>query len=124
MLISLVRPLDILVAPLYNAEHLFNGGHLSDLEMEMQKINKNRTQGTSLMHNESARYHYISFPNEIKIVPSIVDFKHYFSVKLELLKAIRSVHFVCGLAPLYRESLTTRYASFLARIGLPLPAAV
>lgn len=115
--------LSVLVAPLYNAEHLFNGEHLSEIEMEMQKINKNKSPGKSLKNNESPRYHYISFPVESGIVPSIVDFKHYFSVNVEILKKMRKTNFICGLAPLYRESLTNRYSAFLGRIGLPLPTA-
>jgi hypothetical protein len=112
--------LSVLVAPLYNSEHLFNGQHLSEIGLNMQLINRNKTQGKGILNNDVPRYHFIAFPASVGIVPSIIDFKHYFAVNPKYLKSERPSKYVCSLAPLYRESLTTRYASFLARIGLPL----
>ena len=109
----------VLVAPLYNVEHVYGGEHLSDLEMRMQTIIKNRTPGNSLRLNETARYHYLEFPDELQIVPSVIDFKHYFSVHITYLKRIKMRHFVCKVAELYREDISQRFANFLSRIGLP-----
>jgi len=109
----------VLVAPLYNAEHVFQGQHLADLDLVMAPINKGRTEGKTLMQNERPRYHYLDFPADVPIVPSIADFKHYFSVSVAYLEKIRPKTFVCRLSALYREDLSQRFAAYLARIGLP-----
>lgn len=113
------RLFSILVAPLYNAEHVFQGKHLSELEMTMTPINKSKTEGKTLMQNERPRYHYLDFPANIPIVASVVDFKHYFSLNAAYLEGIRSNHFVCRLSSLFREDLSQRFAGYLSRIGLP-----
>jgi len=109
----------VLVAPLYNAEQVFLGQHLSDLGMTMSPIQANATQGKTLKQNERPRYHYLDFPADVPIVPSIVDFKHYFSVSRAHLDKARPKIFVCRLSELFREDLSQRFAGYLARIGLP-----
>lgn len=109
----------VLVAPLYNAEHVFSGKHLELIEMDMTPINKKKSPGEILMKNERPRYHYIDFPEEISIVSSIVDFKHYFTISTSYLQDIWNNRFVCRLSELYREDLSQRFTSYLARIALP-----
>lgn len=111
--------LSALVAPLYNLEHVYTGEHLSDLGMTMQVINKNRNPGKNLRNNETPRYHHVEFPADVPIVPSVIDFKHYFSVHITVLKSMKPTKFVCRVAELYREDLANRFASFLSRVGLP-----
>jgi hypothetical protein len=108
-----------LVVPLYNAEHVYLGQHLSDLNLTMSQVPHKGMTGNSLKQNERPRYHYLSFPNNVPIVPSIADFKHYFSVNLAYLQKLRQKHFVCRLSELYREDLSQRFAAYLSRIGLP-----
>jgi hypothetical protein len=119
-----------LVAPIYNADHVFAGTHLDDIhkehlernhktEQSMAKINKEKTEGDYLLKNERCRYHYLEFPQDASIVPSIIDFKHYFSVNIEQLISMRKEHFVCRVSDLYREDISLRFANFLSRIGLP-----
>lgn len=112
--------LSVLVAPLYNSEHVFLGQHLSDLGLTMEPIQKNRSTGSTLMQNERPRYHYIEFPSHIPLVASTADFKHYFSVHVSYLESIRKTNFVCRLSDLFREDLSQRFAAYLARIGLPV----
>lgn len=109
--------LSVLVAPLYNVEQVLRGEHLDQLRIRMQMI-KSRTQGNYLRINEIPRYHYIEFPQGIAIAPSVVDFKHYFSVNVEYLRRKKG-DLVCRVSPLYREDISHRFASFLSRIGLP-----
>lgn len=109
----------VLVAPLYNAEHVYQGQHLQDLGLTMASINKKATDGKTLRQNERPRYHYLDFPEDIDIVSSIVDFKHYFSVSVRYLEKARQRNFICRLSELYREDLSIRFAGYLARIGLP-----
>jgi hypothetical protein len=111
--------LSVLVAPLYNAEHVYLGEHLDQLNIKMEPINKIKSPGENLRKNERPRYHYLEFPSEVPIVPSVIDFKHYFSVNVEYLRKIQKENFVCGVSPLYREDISLRFANFLSRIGLP-----
>ncbi len=111
--------LSALVAPLYNVEHIYEGTHLSELGHTMQIINKSKTPGRNLRNNETPRYHYLEFTENIPIVPSVIDFKHYFSLNLEYLKKIKRENFVCKVSEIYREDISQRFASYLARIALP-----
>lgn len=111
--------LSVLVAPLYNADQVFLGQHLSDLSITVEAINKNKTPGKNLIQNETPRYHYLDFPSNIPIVPSIIDFKHYFSVNVEYLRRLKYSNFICKVSELYREDISMRFANYLARIGLP-----
>lgn len=114
--------ISVLMAPLYNAEHVYRGEHLSDLGIRSETISKNRSPGTFLRNNERPRYHYLVFPGDIPIVPSVIDFKHYFSVHVEYLRQIKPARFVCTLSALFREDVCQRFAAYLSRIGLPDPA--
>jgi hypothetical protein len=112
----------VLVAPMYNADDVFDGTHLDDIygkEKSMEPITRNATPGKYLKQNERCRYHYLEFPKDIPIVPAIIDFKHYFSININQLLLCRKEHFVCRLSELYREDLSLRFANFLSRIGLP-----
>ncbi len=111
--------LSALVAPLYNIEHVYEGSHLSKLNIHMQPISKAKTPGKLLRSNQNPRFHYVEFPPDIPIVPSVIDFKHYFSVNLPYLKKEKKHDFICRIPPLYREDLSQRYAAFLSRIGIP-----
>jgi hypothetical protein len=111
--------LSVLVAPLYNLEHVYLGKHLSEIDMQMQTIDRKSTQGKNLTQNVSPRYHYLKFPPEIPLVPSVIDFKHYFSIDVQTLNALHGNQFVCGVSELYREDISQRFSSFLSRIGLP-----
>jgi hypothetical protein len=111
--------LSVLVAPLYNAEHVFQGEHLGDIGIKTEPINKKKSPGEMLMKNERPRYHYIDFPQDIPLVASVADFKHYFSVHVSYLEKVRRTNFVCRLSDLFREDVSQRFAAYLGRIGLP-----
>lgn len=110
--------LSSLVAPLYNVEHVLKGNHLSELGLNMCVFDS-KTQKNNLRINEIPRYHYLEFPPEIPIVPSVIDFKHYFTANILYLSKIKKENFVCKVFELYREDISQRFASFLSRIGLP-----
>ncbi|HAU1838693.1 TPA: hypothetical protein RJX18_000189 [Legionella pneumophila] len=112
--------LSVLVAPLYNVDHFFNGEHLSELNIKMDdQLNRNKTPGKNIFQNVNPRYHYVNFPENIPAVPSIIDFKHYFSVNVKYLKEHKRNNFVCQIGELYREQISARFSAYLARIGLP-----
>lgn len=111
--------ISVIVAPLYNVEHVYKGEHLSELEMTMAEIMKGKTQGKTLRQNQTPRYHYLEFPANVPIVSSVIDFKHYFTVNVEYLKNHKKENFICQIVPLYREDVSQRFSSYLSRIGLP-----
>jgi len=111
--------LSVLVAPIYNAEQVYLGEHLKEIGQSMATINKTKTPGDLLRQNKNPRYHYLLFPDDIDVVSSVIDFKHYFSVNVECLNKIKKTNFVCKVSVLYREDTSQRFASFLSRIGLP-----
>ncbi|SIT53176.1 hypothetical protein BQ8794_100067 [Mesorhizobium prunaredense] len=113
------RLISALVVPIYNAEHVYTGSHLSDLNLTMTPINANRTPGDYLRLNERPRYHYLEFDDQVRLVSQIADFKHYFSVNLLYLEKIRASNFVCRISEIFREDMSLRFAAYLARIGLP-----
>jgi hypothetical protein len=97
--------ISVLVAPIYNAEHVFAGEHLSEIGVRSQPINKKKTDGRRLVQNKDPRYHYLEFPRDVEIVPSIVDFKHYFACPISHLEAMKnSRRFVCKTSDLPHSS--------------------
>lgn len=111
--------ISVIVAPLYNAEHVYKGEHLSELEMAMAEIPKGKSPGKTLRQNQTPRYHYLEFPTNVLIVSSVIDFKHYFTVNVEYLKKHKKRNFICQIGPLFREDVSQRFSSYLSRIGLP-----
>jgi hypothetical protein len=111
--------MSVLVAPLYNAEMIYSGEHLHNLGRKAAVINKGKTDGKFLRKNQNPRYHYLEFPEEIPIVDSVVDFKHYFSVPVQYLEAQKETKFGCGVSKLFREDISQRFSAFLSRIALP-----
>jgi len=110
--------LSVLVAPLYNAVHVLNGEHLSELGIRVTPITSS-TAKHLLTTNQNPRYHYFEFPDKDHLVPCIVDFKHYFSINAKFLQDVRRTHRVTSVSTLFREDISHRFASYLARIGLP-----
>ena len=108
-----------LVAPLYNAEHVFGGEHLEHLGIESTKIRQSKTRMQTIRHNADPRYHYVEFANEPSLVPRIIDFKQYFTANARYLEECKARDFVCGLPDFHREDVNQRFAAFLSRIALP-----
>lgn len=113
--------ISVLLAPLYNVEHVYQGDHLSELGIKMERVPKNHSAGTFLRNNEPPRYHYLEFEDDVPIVPSVIDFKHYFSATVKYLLELKHTACVCAVAPLFREDIAQRFAAYLARVGLPEP---
>lgn len=114
------RLISTLVAPLYNAEFVLAGTHLEDIGFTMRVFNgKSSTAITDLKNNSNPRYHYIDFGKESSLPPSIIDFKHYFSINTQYLESIKETHRITKVNFLYREDVSQRFSSFLSRIGLP-----
>jgi len=111
--------ISVLVAPLYNAEHFFNGEHLSTSGITSRIFDKKDRFADYIKSNQSARFHFLEFPSDFSLVDSIIDFKHYFSVPTPYIREMKKANYVCTVSELYREDISHRFASFLSRIGLP-----
>jgi hypothetical protein len=113
--------LSIIVAPLYNIEHVYQGEHLSELNLKMQQISNkpSKSDNKFLRNNQNPRYHYLEFPDTIPIVNSVIDFKHYFTVNNLYLRKKKETNYIGKVADLYREQISLRFANYLSRIGLP-----
>ena len=114
----------LLVAPLYNADHVLSGEHLSLLDLKMQDLRKEKDKTPKSIYdqmkiNQVPRYHHLKFPKEVEISDSFIDFKHYFSANIIYLENLKKTNFVCTIGELYRESVSQRFSNYLSRIGLP-----
>lgn len=108
--------ISVIVVPLYNAEHVFSGEHLSQIRVVAGK--QNTDQRKNIKNNQTPRYHYIEFGEDVVLPNSVIDFKHYYSVSIDWLEQNASSR-VCGIDPLYRELISQRFSNYLSRIGLP-----
>ncbi len=114
--------ISVIVAPVYNFEDLRLGNHLEQLGLTMQVMgSRTKSPCECIIKNENKRYHYLSFPDDIEIVDSVIDFKHYFTVTVNYLNKIYNEQYICSIDSLYREQISQRFSNFLARIGLPDP---
>jgi len=109
--------ISVLLAPLYNAEHVWAGEHLDRLSIKSPPISG--TAKDFLKQNQRPRHHYIEFPKETGLVPAVIDFKHYFSAPVVYLLHLSKTDFKCRVSELYREQISDRFAAFLSRIALP-----
>ena len=108
--------ISVIVAPLYNSEHLFLGRHLDLLGIVSQAQNSKLKK--PITNNQNPRYHYMEFDDSVVVPNSVVDFKHYFTISVGWLET-NIERRVCGIDPLYRELISQRFSNYLSRIGLP-----
>lgn len=114
--------ISVIVAPIYNFEDFRQGTHLEQLGLKMEpKGRRNKSLCDNIIKNENKRYHYLNFADDVELVESVIDFKHYFTVTINYLNSIYEKNYVCSIDSLYRELISQRFSNFLARIGLPDP---
>ena len=108
----------LLLCPAYRAELLRLGQHLLAQNKTMRHIGHD--DWGKLKTNQMYRYHYLEAWDNLQVPDLVVDFKHYFTVPRTLLylEKYRSCYLVT-LEILYREHLSSRFAHYLSRIGLP-----
>lgn len=104
----------------FPAEQLREGTHLSNLNMYTPKIsNKNKTPWKNIIKNETPRYHYLKEDKMLNQSEVVFDFKRYYTVSRDYIYLHYHEHYTISLNELYREHFSTRFASYLSRIGLP-----
>lgn len=110
--------MSVIVSPLYNAEQVFIGKHLEELDnRQMQDMNSKIRSPIKI--NENPRYYFLKFPAEENMNDLVIDFKHYFSVEIGALEKLKKTNFEFGVNELYREDISQRFVTYLARIRLP-----
>ncbi|MCK5128646.1 MAG: hypothetical protein KAQ68_02245 [Clostridiales bacterium] len=118
--------LSIILVPLYNADHFFEGEHLSELNYNIEPIQRMKKKkptsiAKNIYDNNNPRYHYLEFSKDdrIDLPDCVIDFKHFFTVNRNYLIEQKSSHYICSLDYLYREGVSHRFAYYLSRIGIP-----
>lgn len=108
----------LLILPAYPAETFRRGEHLKKLEMRMERINHGKWH--DIKQNSVARYHYLESYQDLQVPELVVDFKHYVTVPREVLYREQfNMCYVATLEIMYRDHLSSRFAHYLSRIGLP-----
>lgn len=78
--------ISVIVAPIYNFEDFRQGNHLEQLGLLMEpKGRRNKSLCDNIIKNENKRYHYLKFADDVELVESVIDFKHYFTVNVNYL---------------------------------------
>ena len=108
----------ILVCPAYPALQVKEGIHLGDLALKMQRLSGD--QFKRIKQNNDSRYHYLLEDEENQLPELIVDFKHFFTISRNVIyrESVKK-NYVCSLADLFREHLSSRFSHYISRIGLP-----
>jgi hypothetical protein len=117
--------LSVLAAPMYHADHLHGGTHLSALKVHAREDAPFVCHHIPTDHwdkyvrkNRDPRYHYMDLPESLRLPPVVIDFKHYFGISAEVLAQSRD-KCLGRLGNLDRLHVSQRFASFLTRVGIP-----
>ena len=110
--------LHIAIAPAFNFEDFLTGNHWGGKIFDSNNPSKrDQSRIKTIMDNETPRYHYLNF-NEPNMPELIVDFKHFFTIKRDVLYN-EIDNRLCSLDDLFKEKLSQRFSNFISRIGLP-----
>jgi hypothetical protein len=108
----------ILLCPAYPAEQLRLGKHLEDLNQKMQSFSSENWK--QLKQNTNYRYHFLPEHVDSQIPDLALDFKHYITVPTTIAyRDAMKKNVLASLDDLFREHLSSRFAHYLSRIGLP-----
>ena len=92
--------------------------------MKMQKYTS-KPWGV-IKSNSNPRFHFMCQWSPLQVPELVVDFKHFQTIPTEVLRDVYGgkEHHIARLTCPYREELSQRFASYLARIGVPVPHGV
>ena len=108
----------ILMCPAYPAEQLKEGTHLNGSGFLMQRLNSEEWR--RVKQNSIYRYHFLPEQADFQLPELAIDFKQYVTIPRDVAyrQATRS-KVLATLDDLFREHLSSRFAHYLSRIGLP-----
>lgn len=107
----------VLLCPAYQSLKVRAGTHLEELGLTMQSFNKELWRPVT--QNTAPRYHMLPEEPAVQLPELVLDFKQYFTSPREFFCKKYKGSYVTSLGPLFRESLSQRFAHYLSRIGLP-----
>jgi hypothetical protein len=108
----------LLLCPAYSADLVKQGTHLQDQNKVMRQIGSDEWK--KIKSNQSYRYHYLPLWADRQVPELVIDFKHYFTVPRTFLYRDQCLKtYLVTIEILYRELLSSRFAQYLSRIGLP-----
>ncbi len=109
---------NLIMVPMFPAEHLREGKHLEDLYLVTQKrINSDRWK--NVCNNNNLRYHYFNRDISLQLPDLAIDFKHYFTIQARMLVNLHEDHYLASINEIFREHLSQRFCNYLSRIALP-----
>lgn len=109
---------NLIMVPMFPAEHLREGTHLEDLYLVTQKrINSDRWK--HVCNNNNLRYHFFKGDITFQLPDLAIDFKHYFTVQARMLVNLYENHYLASINEIFREHLSQRFCNYLSRIALP-----
>lgn len=106
----------VLLCPGYPAQKFYQGNHITKWSHPTQN---DRMKEKIEANNEMKRYHYIKGDIKLGVPELVIDFKHFYTVPVDLVYRQRKLSYMATIGELYREELSQRFAYFLSRIGLP-----
>jgi hypothetical protein len=107
----------VLLGPAYPAQSLREGLHLETLQVKCERLNKDRWK--AVLNNTDPRYHSLPAADALQIPDLVLDFKHFITAPRGILLDLKKDAYIASLGQLFRDSLSQRFANFLARIALP-----
>ena len=110
----------VLLGPAYPALALKEGTHLKDMHVQCERMGSDKWK--RVLQNNEDRYHFLpASPAPMQVPDLVLDFKHFSTAPRGALLGLKPKLYVASLGQLFRESLSQRFAHFLARIALPDP---
>ena len=79
----------------------------------------NRERWKLVTQNNNDRYHFLPAFDPFQVPDIVLDFKHFITAPRAVLLNLKPNAYLASLGQLFRESLSQRFANFLARIALP-----
>ncbi len=111
-----------LLIPAFLSEDLKMGTHLSMLNLDRQNwstFSSKSDKWSNITGNENKRFHCLKKDDLLGIPELVMDFKFFFTLPHNQLNNIYNKSYVASIKALYREDLSSRFAHYLSRIGLP-----
>lgn len=111
-----------LLIPAFLSEDLKMGTHLTMLNLERENwsnFSSKSDKWSNIIGNENKRFHCLKQDDDLKIPELIMDFKFFFTLPHSQLNSIYKDNYLASIKTLYREDLSSRFAHYLSRIGLP-----
>jgi len=109
----------VLLGPAYVEQKIRLGTHLEALGVKCETFDPKRWK--VIQQNTNDRYHFLPAFDSLQVPDIVLDFKHFLTAPRGILVGLKESAYVASLGQLFRESLSQRFANFLARIALPDP---